>query len=311
MVEHDAWPALPYEEWAPTKKTLQMCTQMLGKARLALVPAQPQWLHSCLYLDAHGFTTGAMPFGSRVVTMGIDVFETSLWLRLSDGHSVTIPIGPNRTVAEVWADFCRALGSLGLEIDLWEKPQETADITPFSQNLHDNTIVPEHAQRFHRLLTSIDGVYEEFRSDFFGRSGVQFWWGAFDFAVLLFNGRHATPPDDRGYIMRYDLDAEHLNAGFWPGDDNTPAAGFYAYLVPRPDGCETAPIEPEHAGWVEAMQEWMMPYDAVRACDDPRAALLGFLRSAYGIALSHAGWNEAEHVYVKPEGKHHAQIRER
>ena len=71
--------------------------------------------------------------------------------------------------------------------------------------------------------------------------------------------------------MRYDLDAEHMNAGFWPGDDNSPIAGFYGYLVPRPAGCDTAPIEPEHAGWVEAMGEWMMPYEAVRTCDEPRA----------------------------------------
>ena len=47
----------------------------------------------------------------------------------------------------------------------------------------------EQAQRFHRVLSSVNAVFEEFRSPFFGRSGVQFWWGGFDLAVLLFNGR--------------------------------------------------------------------------------------------------------------------------
>ena len=37
----DAWPELRYAEWAPTKKTLQMCAQMLGKLRLALAPLRP------------------------------------------------------------------------------------------------------------------------------------------------------------------------------------------------------------------------------------------------------------------------------
>ena len=74
MTDHVDWPALPYEEWAPTKKTLHMVTQMLGKAKLALSPPQPQWLHARLFLDARGFTTGPMPYGSNVVSMGIDVF---------------------------------------------------------------------------------------------------------------------------------------------------------------------------------------------------------------------------------------------
>ena len=100
--------------------------------------------------------------------------------------------------------------------------------------------------------------------------------------------------------MRYDLDVEFMNAGFWPGDDSAPGAAFYAYLNPRPDGCEAAPISPEHAGWVEAMGEWMMPYDAVIACEDPRQAILDFLGSVYRVATSLGGWNAADHVYTPP-----------
>ena len=127
----------------------------------------------------------------------------------------------------------------------------------------------------------IDGVFEEFRSRFFGRSGIQFWWGAFDFAVLLFNGKHEAAPDDKGYIMRYDLDAEHINAGFWPGDDSAPTRllrlpGAAARRVR--DGAD----QPEHAGWVEAMGEWMMPYDAVRTCEIRAQALLDFLAACTG-----------------------------
>jgi len=299
VVEHEAWPALPYEEWAPTKKTLQMYAQMLGKARLALAPPQPEWLHACLYLDGRGFTTGPVPVDERVVAMGIDVYEGTLWIDMSDGRRAAIAL-PSRCVAEVWAEFSAALSEFGVRADVWEKPQEIADVTSFSENTHDCTLDLAQAQRFYRLLATLEGVFDEFRSRFFGRSGVQFWWGAFDFAVLLFNGRRATAPDDRGYIMRYDLDAEHMNAGFWPGDDSAPNAGFYAYLVPRPDGCEVAPIQPEHAGWVEAMEEWMMSYENVRSCDDPRQAILDFLRSVYDIAVTQAGWDAEAYEYEPP-----------
>jgi hypothetical protein len=276
-----------------------MCSQMLGKLKLALAPPLPEWLHTCLFLDAHGFVTGALPWRGGVVSAGIDVYASELWIRASDGRSVRIVIGPDCCVADIWAEFHAAVTGFGIEVDLWEKPQEVADVTPFSENRHDCTIVAEDAQRFHSVLAAVDGVFEEFRSEFFGRSSIQLWWGAFDFAVLLFNGKHAAAPYDRGYIMRYDLDAEHLNAGLWFGDEHTPAS-FYGYLVPRPDGCETARIDPAHAAWVEAMGEWMLPYEAVRTADDPRGVLLGFLRSVYRVATEQGGWNAVDYRYTPP-----------
>lgn len=300
MTGHDAWPPMPYEEWAPTKKTLQMCAQMLGKARLALSPPQPEWLHTCLYVGPRGLTTGAMPCGERVVAIGLDVFDLAITVELSDGNRTSVPLGPDRCVADVWRELGTALATLGVDVEVWDKPQETADATPLSLNTHDCVIDPEQAQSFHRLLCTLDGVFEEFRSDFFGRTGVQFWWGAFDFAVLLFSGEHAAAPEDRGYIMRYDLDAEHLNAGFWPGDDSSPYPGFYAYIHPRPDGCETARMEPEHAAWADAMGEWILPYEEVRESADPRGALLGFLRSARRAAEELGGWDALDHRYAKP-----------
>jgi hypothetical protein len=299
-MEHTNWPALRYEEWAPTKKTLHLVAQMLGKAKLALAPPQPEWMHVRLFLDANGFTTGAMPHRSTVVTMGIDVLHGEIWMATSTGSHASVPLGPDRAVATIWADFQAALAGLGLELDLWDKPQEVADSTPFSENTHDHTFVPEHAQRFHRVLCSTNAVFEEFRSAFFGRSGVQFWWGTFDLAVLLFPGRATPAPTDRGYIMRYDLDAEHLNAGLWPGDDSAPVPGFYGYLVPRPLGCETAAIAPSYTGWLEEMGEWLMPYEEVRTCPDPRRAILDFLGGVYGAATALGGWDAPACDYVRP-----------
>ena len=297
---HDAWPALDYAEWAPTRKTLQMVSQMVGKVRLALAPPQPGWLNTCLFLGDRGFTTGAMPFGTGVVTIGIDLYDSVIRIGVSDGREATVRVGPNRSVAEIWADFRAALAGLAIDLDLWDKPQEVADTTPFSKNTHDRTIHPEHALRFHRVMCAIDGVFEEFRSSFFGRTGVQFWWGGFDFTVLLFNGNRATPPPDRGYILRYDLDSEHLNAGFWPGDDSSPEAQVYAYISPRPDGCEVAEVEPATAAWAEALGEWAMPYERVRTSEDPRRAILDFLRSVYRVAVTNGGWDADAYRYSAP-----------
>lgn len=297
---HEPWPALPYAEWAPTKRTLHMVSQMLGKVRLALAPPQPEWLHTCLYLDGRGLTTGAIPYRDDVLSMAIDVYDTVIQIDRSDGRRATVDLGPNRCVADIWADVRTCLVRLGIDVEIPDKPQEVTDTTPFSENRHDCVIYPEHAQRFHRVLGAVDGIFEEFRSSFFGRTGVQLWWGGFDFAVLLFNGRHLVPPEDRGLIMRYDLDAEQLNAGFWPGDDATPEARFWAYIVPQPKGCDVAPIRPSPAGWVEQMSEWVLPYEEVRASEDPRAAVLDFLRSVYALAVTLGGWDADAQRYRLP-----------
>ena len=105
MTEHADWPALPYADWAPTKKTLHMVAQMLGKVKLALAPPQPQWFHVRLFMDPRGFATGPIPHGARTVSLGIDVFHGAVWLAASDGRSASVPLAPDRTVADVWADF--------------------------------------------------------------------------------------------------------------------------------------------------------------------------------------------------------------
>ena len=301
----DEWPALAYDHWAPTKKTLHMCAQMLGKIHLALAPPQPEWVHAALHLDGRGFTTGPMPWGTSTLTARIDVFEPAIWMQVSDGRDAAVPLGPDRTIADIWTDLRGALATLGIQLDVWEKPQEVVDTTQLSRNRHDHTFVPAHAQRFYQVLSAVDGAFDEFRSTFFGRSAIQLWWGGLDLSLLLSTGKRQPPPDDRGYIMRYDADVEHMTAGFWPGDDNIRQAMFFAYVSPRPSGCELATIEPQPAGWVEAMAEWVLPYDAVRNSVNPRRAILDFLGSVYRVAVTNGGWDEEALRYSPPPPPKH------
>ena len=303
-MNHDAWPALPYEAWMPTKKTLHMCAQMIGKARLALSPPQPEWLHACLYLDGRGFTTAAMPHGTDIVSMGIDVYESAIWIRVSDGRVATVPLG-SPTAASPTSG--RVSGMLS---------QAWASTSTFGRSPRRSP-TPRHSQRTDttaRLSPRTRSVFAGFsprstqssRNFARGSSAAAACssGGAASTSRCCFSpGKHEKAPDDRGYIMRYDLDAEHMNAGFWPGDDNNPHPAFYAYLVPRPEGCETAPVGSEHAGWVEAMGEWVMPYEAVRTSGDPRRTILAFLDSVYGVATTLGGW-DAESAHLQETFAH-------
>jgi hypothetical protein len=294
------WPPLTYSDWAPTKKTLHLYTQLLGKARLALEPPQPEWLGSCLYLNARGLTTGPMPWGTLLVEVALDFSTHSLSVCVSDGRIKTLPLVPGRCVADVFSGLRDAFRELGIRMDMWEKPQEVEDITFLGDNRHDCTYAPEQVDRWFRVITAVRNVFDEWRSPFFGRTGLQFWWGAFDLGILRFSGKRAKAPDNRGYIMRYDLDAEFMNAGFWPGDDKSPAPVFYAYIHPKPPGCELAPINPTSAAWIERMGEWILPYEAVRGSVDPRRTILEFLDCIYGVAGSYGGWDLASYKYAAP-----------
>jgi hypothetical protein len=148
-------------------------------------------------------------------------------------------------------------------------------------------------------LTAIHNVFDEWRSPFFGRSSIGLWWGAFDMTVTVFNGRHATPRAGADYIKRYDLDAESVATGFWPGAAHDEAM-FYAYIVPEPSGCSDLPFDLPAAGWVAEKGEWVLPYEAVRTAPDPRGALLTFMDTMYSVAGSLAGWDLATYRYERP-----------
>ena len=297
---NSAWPKLSYPEWAATKKTLQLYTQMAGKVRLALQPPKPEWLGSCLYTSARGLTTGPMPCGATALELSFDFYVHNLSIVLGDGRARTIPLIPGRCVADVYAELTAGLDEMGLNVDIWTKPQEVSDLTPLDDNHHDCTYEPEHARRWHRVITNVGNIFNEWSSDFFGRTGVQFWWGSFDMSLLLFNGKHSEPPADKGYIMRYDLDAEFITAGLWPGDDDSPDPIFFAYINPQPPGCALAPINPDSAVWVEQMGEWILRYEDVRASENPRQALTSFLDCIYNIAGNQGGWDLESFKFEPP-----------
>ena len=47
-------PALPLEEWEPTKDTLHLWAQIVGKIRMASLAPRNHWWHAALYVDVVG-----------------------------------------------------------------------------------------------------------------------------------------------------------------------------------------------------------------------------------------------------------------
>ena len=294
-----AWPELDVASWAPTKKSLHLYTQMLGKLRLALSPSQPNWMFTALQLTARGVTTGPLPYRAGTVQATLDVFASALIVETSDGRSEQVALVPARTVAAVFAALHDALAALDVDVTLTAIPQEVADVTPLDADTRPAAYEPAAVQRWFAVLSATAGVFEAARAPFFGRTGIQLWWGALDLALLLFSGKHVPAPTTRGYLLRYDLDAEMLNVGFYPGDEGG-APFFYGYNFPQPEGAPQLPV-PDGATWSTQLSEWVLPYDTVRAAADPAAALRAFVDTLYALCFSAAGWDRDALTYAAPK----------
>jgi hypothetical protein len=286
----DEWPDLPYEWWRPTRDTLHMYTQVIGKLRLALSPFEAQWANVPLYVTARGLGTSPVPFGSQIFDAEFDFFDHVLMLRSSSGGLDRVPLrGP---VAEFYQLVMDALAGLAVSVTVSELPSEVPEPIPFPLDRAHHTYEAAHAHRFWQVLTRVDTTMKRHRAYFRGKtSPVQFFWGSFDLANSRFSGRPASPPPGAGTIMRYSDDAEQICAGFWPGDAATPFPAFYAYGYPRAQGIELAQARPDAARWDDERGFFVLPYDAVRAAPDPARSILEFLTSTYDACATRLGWS--------------------
>ena len=295
----DEWPALSYDEWRPTRDTLHMYTQVVGKIRLALSPFEPEWANVPLYITARGLTTSPVPFGLRAFDIEFDFVDHQLVVRASDGGIERLSLRA-QAVADFYAELIDALGRLGFDVTISPGPSEVPDPIPFAEDRTHQSYDPESVHRFFRVLSAVDVILKEHRSRFQGKTPpVQFFWGSFDLVVTRFSGRPVTPPAGADTIMRYGGDAEQICGGFWPGHAQYPSPAFFAYGYPKPDGIEQAPIRPGDAAWNGEVGEFIFPYDAMRAAPDPRRALLDFLESTYDACATRMGWSpELTHVHA-------------
>lgn len=295
---NEAWPALPLDGWRDTYATLHLWTQMVGKTRLALSPAENHWWHVALYVTPRGLSTSPIPYGEGTFEVAFDFIDHQLVVRTSDGRIASTPLAP-RTTAEFWSDYLAVLGSLGIHARIRPVPAEMPEVIPFPEDHVHASYDPDAAERCWRAMVQVDRVLKRFRGQFLGKSSpVHFWWGAFDLACTRFSGRPAPRhpggiPNLPDYVAVEGYSHECISAGWWPGGNGVEEPSFYAYAYPEPEGCPEAEVRPAAAHYNMALREWILPYEAVRTAPDPDAALLDFLQSTWAAAADLGGWNRA------------------
>ncbi|GAA1929704.1 DUF5996 family protein [Microbacterium aoyamense] len=283
---------LRVDSWQPTRDTLHMWTQIVGKIRMALAPPVNHWWHVTLHVSARGLTTGAIPIPSGVLDIEFDFVHNELVLRTSSAGLRTISFA-GQSVASFYAAIMGALRELGVEVEIHPVPNEVESAIPFAEDIEHCTYVPEHARAFWRQLIDAQRQLELFRAGFVGKSSpVHFFWGAMDLAVTRFSGRVAPPhpggaPNCPDSVMLEGYSHELSSAGFWPGGGAEGA--YYAYAYPAPDGFSDARV-PKGAYYSDELGEFLLPAETVRRSEDPDELVQEFLEATYRAAADLGSW---------------------
>ena len=292
-----SWPALPLAEWQATRETLHLWTQIVGKVRMANEPLVNHWWNVTLYLAARGFTTSLMPHpAGSSFQIDFDFRRHQLDIETSAGTARSVTLAA-RPVADFYAEVTRGLDELGVGTEIWPVPVEIEGAIPFTGDRVHASYDGEQAQRFCLALVEIERIIKVFRGRFNGKvSPVHLFWGGLDLAVTRFSGRPAPPHTGRPphcgpQVMLEAYSHEVSSAGYWPGG---PGQGlFYSYSYPEPDGYREYPVRPADAFFSPELGEFVLPYEAVAARENPGQILLEFLQSTYEAAANCASWDRA------------------
>jgi uncharacterized protein DUF5996 len=289
---------LPYDEWEPTKTTLQLWSQIVGKIALRSSALRNHWWNVTLRPTARGVRTERLTAGGREFDIELDFVDHRAIVRSGDAHDdVTFRLHDGLSVADFYAALNAALKTFEIEVPILAKPYGIAgQTTPFAQDREHRSYDATMVGRWWNVVRWTSDVFERFASEFAGKQGpVQLFWHGFDLALGRYSGRRAEGPPKTDPVEREAYSHEVIAFGFWPGDANVRSATYYTYTAPEPPGLTEFALQPEGAAWNPAGGGHLgvVPYDVIRAAADPQAALSAFLHSGYDAGVRAAGWDAA------------------
>ncbi|MCP1169528.1 DUF5996 family protein [Limimaricola sp. ASW11-118] len=275
-----------------------MASQILGKYRLAHTPWVNHSWHATLYVTPRGLSTGPVHEAKGCFSLDLDLVAHRLVVQADGGAQDGFALEA-MSVADFLARTRAAVERCGGTFDIHGAPNEMPNAVPFAEDTETRPYDAEAVSRYHGALLRIVPVFERFRTGFLGKvSPVHLFWGSFDLAVTRFTGRRAplhpagipNLPDD---VAQEAYSHEVSSAGFWPGGNGVDEPMFYSYAYPAPDGFADQPVAPAEARFDETLGEFLLPYAAVQASDDPAAMLMSFLQSTYEAAAKTGGWDRS------------------
>ena len=127
-------PELHLADWRPTKDTLHLYAQIIGKVRLATTPPRNHWWNVPLYVDVRGLTTRRLHQHGSTFEITLDFVDHALVIRTADGRVRSFELGGGLAVADFDARVHSILRELGFDVQIREEPFGVPMTTPFTQD---------------------------------------------------------------------------------------------------------------------------------------------------------------------------------
>ena len=291
-------PPLPLEEWEPTKITLHLYLQILGKIQLALMPRKNHWWNITLLISPTGITTHDIPYQNDQQTFQItlNILKHRVEVCTSKKELEVFPLQDGLSVAGFYKKLFEIFEKLQIAVTIKATPYDVpAEQKPFAQIDNFHFYTAEYVERFWRILVWISQVFNKFSGRCYSKtSPVQLYWHHMDLTVTRFSGRKAPRlPGEASTANKDAYSHEVISFGFWAGDEKMRAPAFYSYTYPSPPGLEKEPLEPVSAKWVDNNGSPMalLMYDDIYKQESAEKLLLDFMESAYRAGATLAGWD--------------------
>jgi hypothetical protein len=282
------WPSLDFDEIHPTAAYLHRISQIAGKYTLG-EPFEPNWGNVLMPVTARGFATPTLHEDGVFFSVEYELLDDRVTIAASTGRA-SVPLEPG-SVAGFYARFAEAAAPLGIPPLPNALQPEIPGAPPLDEDTEERAYDPDAARRIWSVLAHAQAALLDYQAPFAGhRPRVGLMWGAFDLSATRFSGRAVEPPDTHPTFLRNGMTSEVVAVGFVFGDEASPVPTFYAYISPPPDGLEHASFGVPEAAWDPGAGLIALPYEAVRASEDPHATVVRFADAVYAVAVELGDW---------------------
>jgi hypothetical protein len=147
----ERFPEIPLNAWRPTKDTLHLYLQIVGKIRLAMHPRINHWWHVPFYVSPRGLTTSSIPYSGGNFEIEFDLKDHELKIRTSDGGYEDFALFDGLSVADFYSSVFANLAKLGITPKIWAVPYERPS-GPFRQDRENKSYDKQYVERAHHIL---------------------------------------------------------------------------------------------------------------------------------------------------------------
>lgn len=283
-----------HSEWADTKLTLHLVSQILGKIKLGLAPQEPQWAHVTLPLTVTGFSTGPLWSGGTLFEIDVDVAARIITVQV-ESNRTTFPLEDGKSLKTYYTEILGTLQASGIHLILNPKTQEMRELRYLDRDEAPLAYDADAALKGVRLFQYAAREQATFLAPLRCRKvKPALFWGTFDVSSIIVYGKSEPSLEDK-LIEKAAFDEHMIEFGFWLGDESVAVPMFF--ILPYPfqyTELASERIQPADAYYDAKMSECFLSFEKVSRTDDIQA----FFRTSFDLLSEQLGWEGCAHYFL-------------